>query len=97
MTYISHARTPEELKAEVCSDLKRRLSNLDDYDKFITRSEAEKARVARAKLELESMLHYWSNLEIVRPVRRRKSVETGLVTANEERAKQKLPALDHPV
>ena len=72
MTYISHARTSEELKAEVCSDLKRRLSNLDDYDKFITRSEAEKARVARAKNELESMLHYWSELEIVRPVRRRK-------------------------
>lgn len=69
--YTTHARTPEELKAEVVSDLRRRLSHLDDYDKFVSRGEAEKARVARAKNELESMLVYWSNLVIERPVRKR--------------------------
>lgn len=68
--YISHARTPEELKAEVCSDLHRRIQNNEGYKRTVARSEAEKARIDRAINELEDMLNFWSNLTIERPIRK---------------------------
>ena len=72
MTYITHAPTPEALNAELCSDLRRRLRNLDAQRHVTTKGEAEKSRLARAIIELEDMLNYWSNLEIVRITRKRK-------------------------
>jgi hypothetical protein len=72
VTYISHARTPEELKEEVCSDLRRRISSLDSWSKIVARSEAEKSRLARASTELVEMLEFWTNLTIQRPTRKRK-------------------------
>lgn len=65
--FVSHARTPEQLKAELLSDLQRRLQNLDDYDRIIARSITEKSRIARAKNELEAMFRYWSEVQIIRP------------------------------
>lgn len=71
MKYISHARTPEELKDEVLSDLRRRLAMLDSYINNIARSAAEKARLACAEKELMAMLQFWNEVEIVRPKRKR--------------------------
>lgn len=70
-TYVTHARTPEELKNEVVSDLRRRIDFLYGQEKTIARSAAEKARIACATRELEDMLVYWNELQIVRPVRKR--------------------------
>lgn len=71
MTYITHAPTPEALKAELCSDLHRRLAALDAQRKVPLAGEAQRARIGRAIIELEDMLNYWSNLEIVRTQRKR--------------------------
>ena len=70
-SYISHARTPEELKVEVCSDLNRRIAHLADYSLIIAKSAAEKARLATGIRELETMLDYWQALEIVKSPKRR--------------------------
>jgi hypothetical protein len=69
--YVSHARTPEELRSEVLSDLRRRLISLDKYFNTVARSGAEKARLSRAMEELVDMLNYWANLKIERPLTKR--------------------------
>jgi hypothetical protein len=69
--YISHARTPEELRVEVLSDLRRRLVSLDKYTDAVARSAAEKSRLARATEELLDMFTYWTNLKIERPLTKR--------------------------
>jgi hypothetical protein len=71
MSYITHAPTPEALKAELISDLNRRLAMLDNQRKVPGLGELQKARIGRAIIELEDMLHYWTELEIVRPQRKR--------------------------
>lgn len=71
MTYITHAPTPEALKAELLSDLHRRLARLD-AQKTLAKSDSEELRIARAINELEDIVNYWANLEIVRPTRKRK-------------------------
>ncbi len=73
MTYISHARTPEELKAEVVSDLGRRIDRLDSYRNVVAKSAAEKARLECAQRELEEAMYFWKQLEIVRPIRKKHS------------------------
>jgi hypothetical protein len=75
MTYISHARTPEQLKAEICSDLNRRLAFLDGQVNTIARSASDKAKLNCAKIEIESLLRYWSEVEIIRPKQSRKRDE----------------------
>lgn len=72
MAYVSHARTPEELQAEVISDLRRRLEFLDGQIRVVSRSKAEQARLSCARIELEQMLRYWLELEITRPGKVRK-------------------------
>jgi negative regulator of replication initiation len=74
MNYVSHARTPEELKAEVCSDLNRRLINLESYSNTVARNATEKARISRAMVEIQEILEYWKAVEIVRPIRKRDRV-----------------------
>ena len=69
--YISHAHTPEELKSEVCSDLRRRIAVLDAYSRDIARGAAERARLGRAASELADMLQYWSSVRIERPKTKR--------------------------
>ena len=63
--YISHARSASELQLEVLGDLRRRIALLDAQRNAIRFSEAEKARVARAINELEQMLHYWTELQVI--------------------------------
>jgi predicted lipoprotein len=70
-TYVSHARSSEELQAEVCSDLRRRIERLSGYSNTVSRNAAEKARIATAIREFEEMLGFWSNLQIIRRPRRR--------------------------
>ncbi len=65
--YTTHARTPEELKAEVCSDLRRRLEALSDYAQNVAKSAAERSRLACAAKELTDMHDFWYNVQIVRP------------------------------
>jgi hypothetical protein len=72
MNYISHARNTEELKVEFLSDIRRRLAMIDGYIKAVSRSQAEKSRLACAENELKAMLEYWEKVEIVRPRRRPK-------------------------
>jgi hypothetical protein len=72
MTYVSHARTPEELKDEVLGDIRRRIELIDHYMQTVARSASEKARLARAQMELTAMLQYWERVEIRRPKRKRK-------------------------
>lgn len=69
--YISHAHTPEEMKAEFCSDLRRRIAVLDGYANSISRSGAERARIARASEELSELLRYWDAIKIERPKTKR--------------------------
>lgn len=70
-SYISHARSSEELQAEVCSDLRRRIERLSGYSLTVAKSAAEKARIATALREFEEMLDFWEALEIVHRPRRR--------------------------
>lgn len=69
--YISHAHTPEELKLEVLSDLRRRIVFLDAYTRDVAKSATERARLARAIAELADVLHYWEQVRIARPKTKR--------------------------
>ena len=63
MTFITHARTLTELRDEFLSDIHRRLLSLDTesrYEKRIGRLQA----IARAKMELESLLGFWQDIEL---------------------------------
>jgi hypothetical protein len=68
--YVSHAHTPEELQQELLSDLRRRMGAIDMEYRLTRKGATEKSRIARGLLELENMLLYWSNVEIVRPKRK---------------------------
>ena len=70
--YISHARNAEELRAEVLGDLRRRIASLDMQHNAVRFSQAEKARIARAIGELQSMLDFWSELKILGKERKTK-------------------------
>lgn len=63
MTYITHARTAEQLRAEVLSDLNRRLARLNlQYDN--SPSAIAKSRLTSAVNELNDMLYFWTELTI---------------------------------
>lgn len=64
MTYISHARSAEEMRQEVITDLNRRLASLTTQRAAFGRGAAGKARFDGKILVLEEMLHYWSELQI---------------------------------
>ena len=66
-TYITHARTPEELRQELLSDLRRRIEILQGQGALgiFGRGAAAKARVDGRINELESMLRFWTAIEIV--------------------------------
>jgi|HubBroStandDraft_4_1064222.scaffolds.fasta_scaffold259228_3 hypothetical protein len=66
MAYISHARTPEALKDEVCSHIRMRIASLDAQIKA-SNSASEKAKLGAITMELEQMFAYWSELVINRP------------------------------
>ena len=90
--YISHARTPEELRKEVLSDLRRRLISLDNYSDRVAKSATEKARLARAIEELLDMFTYWTNLKIERPLTKREQErQRKLLTAEGISGSQSLP------
>jgi hypothetical protein len=63
-TYVSHARSAPELQQEFLSDLRRRTAALDTEYKLTRKGATEKSRLARALLELEDLLLYWSNVEL---------------------------------
>lgn len=67
--YVSHAHTPEELLAELLSDIRRRSAALETEYRLTRKGATEKSRIARGMAELEDMLLYWANVEIVRPKR----------------------------
>lgn len=67
--FVSHARTPEQLQAEVISDIRRRIDNVGSYSEHVAKSATEKARYASVIRELESMLDFWTKLKIERPRR----------------------------
>jgi hypothetical protein len=64
VTYVTHARTAEELRAEILSDLKRRLDLLTVQRNVVARSAAEKSRIDRAISELEDMARFWTEVLI---------------------------------
>lgn len=63
-TYVTHARTLEELRAEFVSDLRRRIDTLDSTLRHTQPPASEAARIARAKIELESVIDFWSEVEL---------------------------------
>jgi hypothetical protein len=71
MTFVTHARTPQELKAEVVSDLNRRIAFFDGQASTTARSAAERARLGYAITALKDMLNFWSNVQIEKTVRKR--------------------------
>ena len=79
--FVSHARNPEELKAEFCGDLQRRLKNYDMQLRNAP-SATEKAKLSRVIVELTDQLQYWQDLLINRPKRKPAAAEQA---ANPER------------
>jgi hypothetical protein len=68
--FITHARNTEELRVEVCSDIRRRIEMLNGQTRTTARSDAEKARLACAIREFEDMYRFWDSLTIMRPRRK---------------------------
>lgn len=68
--YISHARTLDELRAEVVADLDRRVDMLNAQAGYAKVSAADKARLACAIREFEGMRHYWSKIVLARSRKR---------------------------
>ena len=58
--FISHARTPEEFKAEVCSHIRQRIASNDGYAKNISKNAAEKTRLAAVSNELENLFQFFT-------------------------------------
>jgi hypothetical protein len=71
MTYITHARTAEELRLEILSDLNRRIDALAKQREAFGRGAAGKARFDGRINELEDMLRFYSDLQIVPPSKSR--------------------------
>lgn len=65
MTYITHARTLEELRDEVLSDLRRRIERLELQVRHAKNS-AENAKNGRAIDEFKEALHYWTEITLAR-------------------------------
>ena len=65
MTYISHARTAEEMRREVITDLNRRIDSLAQQRIAFGRGAMGKARFDGKILVLEDMLRYWTELQLV--------------------------------
>lgn len=65
MTYISHARSAEEMRLEVITDLNRRLDALARQREAFARGAAGRARFDGKILVLEEMLLYWTALQLV--------------------------------
>ena len=72
MIYVTHAKTPEELRAELLGDLRRRIEMLERSREAFGRGAAGKARFDGRINELEQMLRYWTELQIVPPSKPRK-------------------------
>lgn len=70
--FVSHARTPEELKAELLGDIRRRMELLDHYSQVVAKSAVERAQIARVQMEFKAMFLYWDSLVIDRPKRKRR-------------------------
>ncbi len=62
-SHASHARTLDELRAEFCGDLARRIEDLDARLAHPP-SATESSRVARAKMELEKALEHWQSITL---------------------------------
>lgn len=62
--YISHARTAEQLRQEVISDLNRRIDLLVRQREAFGRGVAGKARFNGRIDELEDMLRYWTAVQL---------------------------------
>jgi len=69
--YVTHAKTAEELRLEVISDLNRRIDNLTKQREVFGRGAAGKARFDGRINELEDMLRFYSDLQIVPPAKSR--------------------------
>ena len=65
MTYVSHARSTEELRQEVLTDLNRRIDSLVSQCEVFGRGAAGKARFESKIIVLEEMLRYWTDLQIL--------------------------------
>lgn len=80
--FISHARTPEEFKAEVCSHIRQRIVSNDGYAKNISKNAAEKTRLAAVSNELENLFQFFTDMEIIRPKRNRSPGPSAIAPAN---------------
>jgi hypothetical protein len=65
MTYTSHARTLTELRTEFVNDINRRIDNLTAQREVFGRGAAGKARFDARINELQTMLEFWVNIELV--------------------------------
>lgn len=74
LTYYTHTRTPEELKDEVVTDLRKRLTSLERRHDA-ARNPTEKAKVAHTIAEFREMLDFWSAVEIRRGAKRASRVK----------------------
>ena len=70
MTYVSHARTAEEMRQEVLSDIRRRISNLLNQREVFGRGAAGKARFDSRINELEDMERFWTDLQLIYSVKK---------------------------
>ncbi len=62
--YVSHARSLEELRDEVLSDLQRRLDHWDKHLRQMPNSAAEAARIAKVRQELLDLQDFWKQVEL---------------------------------
>ena len=73
MTYVTHAKTAEELRQEVISNINRRIDALERQRNVFGRGAAGKARFDGRINELEDMLRYWTEVKIISPTANRRS------------------------
>lgn len=71
-TYVTHAKSAEELRLELLTDLNRRIDNLIRQREVFGRGATGKARFDGRINELEDMLRFWTDLTIVPPSTSRK-------------------------
>ena len=68
--FFIHPRTPEETRDEFVSDINRHIQQLETRAKN-TKNTRETDKIAYALGELRLLLSFWSDVNIVRPVRKR--------------------------
>jgi len=75
-SYVTHARTPDELRAEFLSDLARRAASIDLQIKHST-SQRRTASLALVRQELDQISEYWTQIKLPEPQSRtrKKSLE----------------------